>query len=78
MRKGVKIYMVNIGADGTVSAIDSSLENIKLNRARRNLLVCYKDANYIESIKKEFNNPDILHNEFTVIKNDEVVFSMND
>lgn len=39
MRKGVKI-------ENLVSAIDSSLENIKLNRTRRNLLVCYKDANY--------------------------------
>lgn len=74
MKKGVKIYNVNIAEDGKITAMDSSCDTIALTRTQRKILSNYKNPNYIDSIKKEFNNPNVLHDDFSVMKNGKIVF----
>ena len=75
MKKGIKIYNVNIAEDGTITAMDASCNTIALTRTQRNILSNYKKPDYIESIKKEFNNPNIFHDDFSVMKKGKIVFT---
>jgi hypothetical protein len=74
MKKGVKIYAVHI-EDGKVTAMDADCNSIKLTRTQRNILQAYKKPGYIENIIKEFNNPGIIHNDFTVVKQGKIVYT---
>lgn len=74
-RKGKKIYKVDIASDGTIIATDIRGDKITLTRSQRITLSKYRDVNYIENIKKEFSNSDIVHPEFTVIHKGVTVFT---
>lgn len=71
MKKGVKLYRVEI-CDGTVTAFDVSNEKIALTRAQRNIMKKFKGADFLDAIRKAFSNPDILHDDFTVVCNGEI------
>lgn len=75
IRKGVKIHNVDISSDGTVTAKDVSCNTIALTRTQRNILSNYKHPDYIRLIVKEYNNPDILHEDYTVTKNGQIVYT---
>ena len=49
-------------------------KSIKLSRTERQILMGYKNPDYLESIKKGFSNPDILSKDFKVYKNGELKF----
>lgn len=74
MRKGTKIYNVDIAADGTITAMDASCNAISLTRSQRNVLSNYKRRDYIEAIKKEFGK-DVIHPNFTVSSKGEIVYT---
>ena len=74
VKKGVKIQTVNIAEDGTITAMDEMRNPIALTRNRRNVLGKYKNPEYVDMIKKEFQNPGILSDDFTVIKNGKTVY----
>lgn len=75
VKKGVRILVVNIAVDGTITALDESRNPIALTRSRRIVLANYKNPSYVDIIRKEFNNPNILSDEFTVVKNGETVYT---
>lgn len=74
MKKGKQIAVVEI-SDGMVTAKTTDGSIVKLSRNERNVLSRYKEPNYVEIIKKTFGNPNILSDDFTVIKNGEVKFT---
>lgn len=75
MKKGIRIHLVDIAADGTITALDESRNPIALTRSRRTVLANYKKPDYVDAIRKEFQNPNILSDEFTVVKNGETVYT---
>lgn len=77
MRKGVKIKIVKIES-GFVSGYTDAGEMIKLTRSQRNVLSRYKSQTYIEDIHKAFGVLNgLLENDFTVIKDGEVVYCIH-
>lgn len=74
MRKGTQILRVEIN-DGIVVAYDETESTIKLTRSQRQTLTNYKDQNYISNIQKEWHNKNVVHPDFSVIKNGKVVYT---
>ena len=69
MAKGKIIKRVEI-VDGIVSATYDDNTPVKLTRAERRVLTNYKDPDYIDQIKKTFNNVRIVNmDDFHVYKN---------
>ena len=69
MAKGKIIKRVDI-VDGIVTATYDDNTKAKLSRSERNALVNYKSSDYIEQIKKVFNNIRIVNtDDFCVYKN---------
>lgn len=74
MIKGTKIKNIIIDNDNIITAIDTNGNKIKLTRSQRDLLRNYKNPDYEKKVIKEFSNPNILSNDFAVIKHDKVVY----
>lgn len=69
MAKGKRIKRVDI-VDGIVSATYDDNTPVKLTRAERRVFTNYKCPDYIEQIKKTFNNIGIVNvDDFHVYKN---------
>lgn len=76
-KKGVQISKVEIDVDNMVSVYSDANERIKLTRAQRITLCDYKSPDYIENIIKCFQNPNIIGDDFHVIKNGTLVYTEN-
>lgn len=74
VKKGTQIWSVHI-ENGIVSAMDVHCETIALTRTQRNILRDYKSPDYIDNIKKEFCNPNIIHKDFSVLKDGVLIYS---
>lgn len=71
MRKGVRIKKIRLSEDGIIAAFDVRDREIKMTRKQRNLmrnLISDKQFHGMRnSMVKEFSNPHILCDEFSVI-----------
>ncbi|MBR1988452.1 MAG: hypothetical protein IKA36_05385 [Clostridia bacterium] len=74
MKKGKQLAVVEI-SKCVVTAKTTDGSNVKLSRNERNVLSRYREPDYVEIIKKTFGNPNVLSDDFTVIKNGEVKFT---
>ena len=74
-KKGLSISKVEIDDTNNVMVYSDNGETIKVTRSQRITLCDYKSNNYIENIIKCFQNPNILSNDFKVIKNGLMVYS---
>jgi hypothetical protein len=74
IKKGKQIKKVIINKD-IVTALDSDNNEIGLTRSQRKTLIRYKQKEYIQDIQKEWQNSHVIHTDFTVIKNGEVVYT---
>ena len=74
-KKGLSISKVEIDDTNNVIVYSDNGETIKVTRSQRITLCDYKSNNYIENIIKCFQNPNILSNDFKVIKNGLMVYS---
>ena len=74
-KKGLSISKVDIDDTNNVIVYSDNGETIKVTRSQRITLCDYKSNNYIENIIKCFQNPNILSNDFKVIKNGLMVYS---
>lgn len=66
MRKGIQIKQVDISSDGKISATDTRCKNFALTRRQRSILSQYTSDDYVEDIIREFQNPNILAEDYTV------------
>lgn len=73
-KKGLSISKVEIDDTNNVMVYSDNGE-IRVTRSQRIALCDYKSNNYIENIIKCFQNPNILSNDFKVIKNGLMVYS---
>lgn len=74
MKKGTKLTKIEISKSHIAAYCDDGTL-AKLSRTERNVLSNYKNASYVENIKKVFGNPDILSSEFVVIKDGKTKFT---
>ena len=74
MKKGIQIMKVTINND-LIKAFDDKMRPISLTRNQRQILAQYKKNGYIESISKEWHNNNVIHGNFTVVKDGVVVYT---
>lgn len=74
IKKGKQLKKVIINK-GIVTALDSGDNEIGLTRSQRQTLIRYKQKTYKQDIQKEWQNSHVIHNDFTVIKDGEVVYT---
>lgn len=74
MKKGIQIMKVTIDND-LIKAFDNKMRPISLTRTQRQLLTQYRQSGYTESISREWHNNNVIHDNFTVEKNGEVVYT---
>lgn len=74
IKKGKQLKKVIINK-GIVTALDSDNNEIGLTRSQRQKLTHYKQPTYIQDIEREWQNSHVIHNDFTVIKDGEVVYT---
>lgn len=74
IKKGKQLKQVII-TNGIVTALDSDGNEIGLTRSQRQKLIRYKQEKYIQDIQKEWQNSHVIHNDFTVVKDGEVVYT---
>lgn len=74
IKKGKQLKKVIINKD-IVTALDSDGNEIGLTRSQRKKLIRYKQKTYIQDIKNEWQNSHVIHNDFTVVKDGEVVYT---
>lgn len=75
LKKGKKIWVVYIDR-GIVTAFTKDMTSIPLTRSQRNALSDYKSKSYIENICKEFCHKEPLHEEFSVMKDGSLVYTI--
>ena len=75
-KKGLSISKVEIDNSNNMMVYSDKGETIKVTRAQRIALCDYKSNDYIENIAKCFQNKNILSDDFEVIKNGSVVYSL--
>lgn len=76
MKKGTQIWRVVVDEGSRVSIMDSDRNPVKVTRSQRNALIDWKNEKFLVNIIKEFSNNKILHPEFTIVRNGEIVFKM--
>lgn len=76
MKKGTQIWRVVVDEGSRVSIMDSDRNPVKVTRSQRNALIDWKNEKFLVNIIKEFSNNKILHPEFTIVQNGEIVFKM--
>jgi hypothetical protein len=76
MKKGTQIWRVVVDESSRVSIMDSDRNPVKVTRSQRNALIDWKNEKFLVNIIKEFSNNKILHPEFTIVQNGEIVFKM--
>lgn len=76
MKKGTQIWRVVVDECSRVSIMDSDRNPVKVTRSQRNALIDWKNEKFLVNIIKEFSNNKILHPEFTIVQNGEIVFKM--
>lgn len=76
MKKGTQIWQVVVDEGSRVSIMDSDRNPVKVTRSQRNALIDWKNEKFLKNIVKEFSNNKILHPEFTIVQNGEIVFKM--
>jgi len=76
MKKGTQIWRVVVDKGSRVSIMDSDRNPVKVTRSQRNALIDWKNEKFLVNIIKEFSNNKILHPEFTIVQNGEIVFKM--
>lgn len=76
MKKGTTIRKVVIDIDGQVTVYDNTGGLVKLSRSQRNLMKRYRDPDYLDNIRKDFGNANVLSDEFEVEKNGVIVFTL--
>lgn len=76
MKKGTQIWRVVVDESSRVSIMDSDRNPVKVTRSQRNALIDWKNEKFLVNIIKEFSNNKILHPEFTIVRNGEIVFKM--
>lgn len=74
MKKGTQIYLVTID-QGIITAYDDQQRPISLTRSQRQTLTKYRDKKYISNINKEWHNNNVIHHDFSVAVDGEVVFT---
>ena len=74
IKKGKQLKKVIINKD-IVTALDSDDNEIGLTRSQRRKLIRYKQKTYIQDIKNEWQNSHVIHNDFAVVKDGEVVYT---
>jgi hypothetical protein len=74
MKKGIQIYLVTID-HGIVKALDDQHHPIPLTRSQRQTLMRYKQKDYIANINKEWHNKNVIHHNFAVAVDGEIVFT---
>ena len=75
MKKGLKLKKVVI-SDGIVTAYLTDTSMAKLSRAERNALADYKNENYCQIIEKLFGNKNIFDDDFVIIKNNKITYTL--
>lgn len=76
LKKGQKIWSVIID-NGKVTAYTKDATEIKLSRSQRNALADYKNPKYLENIQKEFCHKEPLHEEFSVMKDGVLKYTLD-
>jgi hypothetical protein len=76
MKKGTQIWRVVVDEGSRVSIMDSDRNPVKVTRSQRNALIDWKNEKFLVNVIKEFSNNKILHPEFTIVQNGEIVFKM--
>lgn len=76
LKKGQKIWAVYIDR-GIVTAYTKDMTQIPLTRSERKVLSNYKNEKYIENICKEFCHKEPLHEEFSIMKDGTLVFTLD-
>ena len=76
MKKGTQIWRVVVDEGSRVSIMDSDRNPVKVTRSQRNALIDWKNEKFLMNVIKEFSNSKILHPEFTIVQNGEIVFKM--
>lgn len=73
IKKGKQLKQVII-TNGIVTALDSDGNEIGLTRSQRQTLTRYKQETYTQDIIREWH-ANVIHNDFTVVKDGEVVYT---
>ena len=73
IKKGKQLKQVII-TKGIVTALDSDGDEIGLTRSQRKTLTRYKQETYTQDITREWH-ANVIHNDFTVVKDGEVVYT---
>lgn len=76
MKKGTQIWRVVVDEGSRVSIMDSDRNPVKVTRSQRNALIDWKNEKFLMNVIKEFSNNKILHPDFTIVQNGEIVFKM--
>lgn len=74
IKKGKQLKKVIINK-GIVTALDSDDNEIGLTRSQRQILTNHKSKTYKQDIEREWQNSHVIHNDFTVIKDGEVIYT---
>lgn len=74
IKKGKQLKQVII-TNGIVTALDSDGNAIGLTRSQRQILTNHKSKTYKQDIEREWQNSHVIHNDFTVVKDGEVVYT---
>ena len=74
IKKGKQLKKVIIN-NGIVTALDSDNNEIGLTRSQRQILTNHKSKTYKQDIEREWQNSHVIHTDFTVIKDGEVVYT---
>jgi hypothetical protein len=60
--------------NGIINAYDQNGNRIKLSRSQRNAVTKYNVPNFEELVQKEWQNKNVIHDEFTITKDGELVY----
>lgn len=75
MKKGTKIKTVYVDR-GIIKAYTSDMTEIPINRSQRKALSDYNNPRYIENLSKEFSRKELLDEDFSIIKDGVLVYTL--
>lgn len=75
MKKGKKIKTVYVDR-GIIKAYTSDMTEIPINRSQRKALSDYTNPRYIENLCKEFSRKELLDEDFSIIKDGVLVYTL--
>ena len=76
-KKGLAIDIIMIDKLGKMQVITEDGTEMKTTRQERAILGNYKSETYEEDIKRLFNNPNIIGEEFRVVYNGKYVYGQH-